>query len=441
MSLKKKTIQLNPSQLLVLVFGISIIIGAILLKLPFATNGSIRWIDALFIATSAMTVTGLATVDPSTTFTVFGQIVIAVLIQVGGLGIMSFAVLIFIVLGKKIGIKERLLMQQALNQTSVGGVIKLVKYLFVFSFTIEMIAMLFLAIRWVPEYGVQKGLFYSFFHAISAFNNAGFALWSDNLIQYVGDPIVNIVISSLFIIGGIGFTVLIDIWKKRRFKDYSLHTKLMIVGTLILNVVSMLFIFIAEYSNPGTLGNLSLSEKLWASYFQAVSPRTAGFNTIDLSHLNDTTSFFMIILMFIGAGSGSTGGGIKLTTAVVITLATISFLRGKNGITIARRSIAESYIGKVLAITIISLSFVIVSILILSMTERASFIQIVFEVVSAFGTVGLTLGMTSSLSFIGKLVIVFVMFLGKLGPLTMVFSFATRSKQKVRYPSEDILTG
>jgi trk system potassium uptake protein TrkH len=437
----KKVIKLNPSQLLVLIFVVSIIVGTILLKLPFSTHQSIKWVDALFIATSAMTVTGLATVDPGSTFTTLGQFIIALLIQIGGLGIMSFAVLIFIMLGKKIGLKERLIMQHALNQTSVGGVIKLVKYLFIFSFTIEMIAMVFLAIRWVPQFGFSKGLFYSFFHSISAFNNAGLALWPDNLIQYVGDPLINIVISTLFIIGGIGFTVLVDIWHKRSFRKFSLHTKLMVVGTLVINVITMLFIFCVEYSNPNTLGELSIGKKLWAAYFQAVSPRTAGFNTIDIGSLDETTIFIMIILMFIGAGSGSTGGGIKLTTALVIGLATISFLRGKSEIVISRRTINSGYILKALSITMVSIVFVIIATVMLNLTEKAPFIELMFEVVSAFGTVGLSTGITAELTPIGKQIIIFIMFVGKLGPLTLMFSLAKPSKEKIRYPQEDILTG
>ncbi|WP_175640544.1 TrkH family potassium uptake protein [Metabacillus schmidteae] len=438
----KKFIKLNPSQLLVIVFVVSITVGTCILKLPFSTYEGIKWIDAIFISTSAMTVTGLATVDPATTFTTFGQFIIAVLIQIGGLGIMSFAVLIYIMIGKKIGLKERLLMQHALNQTSVGGIIKLVKYLFVFSITIELIAMIFLAIRWIPQFGWAQGLFFSFFHSISAFNNAGFALWSDNLIQYVGDPLVNIVISILFIIGGIGFTVLVDVWKKRKFKKLSLHTKLMIIGTFIINTVAMLFIFCLEYSNPNTIGDLTLGDKLWASYFQAVSPRTAGFNTIDIGSMDETTLFFMIILMFIGAGSGSTGGGIKLTTALIIGLATISFLRGKTNIVILRRTINSVFLLKALAISMISIVFVIIGIFLLNITEKdASFIDIMFEVVSAFGTVGLSAGLTGTLTSVGKQLIIFIMILGKLGPLTLMFSLATPSKEKIRYPEEDILTG
>ncbi|MDQ0857492.1 trk system potassium uptake protein TrkH [Bacillus sp. V2I10] len=437
----QKMIRFNPSQLLVIVFAAGIILGAVLLKLPIATHDSIRWLDALFISASAMTVTGLATVDPGSTFTTFGQTIIAILIQLGGLGIMSFAILTYMVLGKKIGIKERLVMQQALNQTSIGGVVNLVKYLFLFSIMIEFIAMVFLSFRWVPEFGWSKGLFFSFFHAISAFNNAGFSLWPDNIIRYVNDPLVNIVISCLFIIGGIGFTVLLDVWKKRKFSKFSLHTRIMLVGTLVINVIAMLFIFFVEYSNPETLGELSSGGKLLASYFQAVSPRTAGFNTLDMASLDEATLFLMIILMFIGGGSASTAGGIKLTTAIIIVLATITFLRGKEDITIGRRSIHSRYILKALAIAMFSLMFVIIAIFVLTISEKATFMEILFETVSAFGTVGLSMGITGNLTDLGKEVIIVIMFIGKVGPLTLLFTLTKPQKQKIKYPNEDILTG
>lgn len=439
--MNRKYIRLNPSQLLLLVFLFFIILGTILLKLPFATTESVSWTDALFTATSAMTVTGLAVVDTGTAYTLFGQLVILMLIQVGGLGIMSFAVLIFIMLGKKIGFKERLLIQQALNQTSLGGVIKLVKNLFIYSLTIELVAMLLLAIRWVPEYGWGKGMYYSFFHSISAFNNAGFSIWSDSLMGYVGDPLVNLVISFLFILGGIGFTVLVDMWKKRSFKKLSLHSKLMIVGTLALNVFATIIVFSMEYNNPATLGPLSLGEKFWGAYFQAVTPRTAGFNSLDIGSLHEATITLMLLLMFVGAGSASTGGGIKLTTFLVIVLSVVTFLKGKNQITIGRRAIKDEIIFRSLAISAISVLFIFLAVLLLNITEPIPFLELLFEVISAFGTVGLSMGITADLSTIGKIIIVFIMFLGKLGPLTFAFSLAKQEQEKIRYPSEDVLTG
>ncbi|WRP06120.1 TrkH family potassium uptake protein [Rossellomorea aquimaris] len=440
--MKHKVIRLSPPQLLVVTFLFFIIVGMGLLKLPFATTESITWLDALFTTTSAMTVTGLAVVDTGDAFTLFGEVIIMSLIQIGGLGIMSFAVLIFMMLGKKIGFKERLLLQQALNQTSVGGVIKLVKYLFIFSFLVEGFAVLLLASEWVPEFGWRRGLYVSIFHSISAFNNAGFSLWSDSLMGYVGNPIVNITISFLFIVGGIGFTVLVDLWKSKTIRRLSLHTKIMIVGTFVINVFAFMMIFILEYNNPNTLAQLPLLDKLFASYFQAVTPRTAGFNSIDYGSMERSTLLLTILLMFIGAGSASTGGGIKLTTFVVISLSVFAFLKEKREIRIFRRTIDQNYIFKALAVSMISVLLVFTALFFLDMTEKnASFLSILFEVVSAFGTVGLSMGITGSLTAIGKWIIIIVMFVGKLGPLTLAFSLSRPDKEKIRYPKEDILTG
>ncbi|UTE77271.1 MULTISPECIES: TrkH family potassium uptake protein [unclassified Rossellomorea] len=440
--MKQKVIRLSPPQLLVVTFLFFIILGMGLLKLPFATTEQISWLDALFTTTSAMTVTGLAVVDTGGAFTLFGEVVVMSLIQIGGLGIMSFAVLIFMMLGKKIGFKERLLLQQALNQTSVGGVIKLVKYLFIFSFIVEGFAVLLLATEWVPEFGWKRGLYVSIFHSISAFNNAGFSLFSDSLMGYVGSPIINLTISFLFILGGIGFTVLVDLWKSKTIRQLSLHTKIMVIGTFLINVIAFMMIFVLEFNNPNTLAQLPLSDKIFASYFQAVTPRTAGFNSLDYGSMERSTLLFTILLMFIGAGSASTGGGIKLTTFVVISLSMIAFLKEKKEIRIFRRTIDQAHIFKALALSMISVLLVFTALFFLEMTEHdVSFLSIVFEVVSAFGTVGLSMGITGSLSAIGKCIIIVVMFAGKLGPLTLAFSLSRPDKEKIRYPKEDILTG
>ncbi|MCF7619651.1 TrkH family potassium uptake protein [Bacillus sonorensis] len=439
--MKFKSVQASPSQLLVLVFLFFILLGTLLLKLPLATHVPMSWIDTLFTAASAMTVTGLAVVDTGRDFTLFGQLMILILIQVGGLGIMSFAVLIFIMLGKKIGLKERLLIQQSLNQTSIGGIIKLIRSLFFYSFSIEILAMAILAFQWVPEYGWNRGMFYSLFHSVSAFNNAGFSIWPDSLMRYEGNPLVNIVITLLFITGGIGFTVLSDIWHKRNFKQLSLHSKLMIWGTFIINIMAMIIVFSLEYQNQKTLGTLPLDEKLWGSYFQAVTPRTAGFNTLDIGSLHESTLTLMLLLMFVGAGSASTGGGIKLTTFIVILLSAASFLKGKNRISIARKTIKDKAVIRSLAISTISILFILSAVFILNITEPKPFLHILFEIVSAFGTVGLSMGITAELSPVGKLLIAFIMFLGKLGPLTLAFSLARPEQENIRYSSEDILTG
>ncbi|MBP3949857.1 TrkH family potassium uptake protein [Bacillus suaedae] len=436
-----KQIQMSPPQILAISFLTAILLGTVLLMLPFSTTEPISWVDALFTATSATTVTGLAVVDTGTIFTIFGQIVILILIQIGGLGLMTFAVLIIVVLGKKIGLKERILMQEALNQTSIGGVIRLVKILFIFAFSIEAIAVILLAIRWVPEYGWGYGIYTSIFHAVSSFNNAGFSLWPDNLMRYVGDPVVNIVISLLFILGGIGFTVLSDLWRTKYFHQLSLHTKLMLIGTFVINTVAMLVIFSLEYSNPSTLGALNFHDKLWASYFQAVTTRTAGFNSLDIGSMTDGSIVFMLLLMFIGAGSASTGSGIKLTTFIVIVMAVITFLKGRNETVIFNRTIKNQIIIRSLAIVIMSLMVIFLTIFALSITENAPFLMIIFEVFSAFGTVGLSMGLTADLTSLGKEIIIVLMFIGRIGPLTLAFSLAKTQKSSIRYPDGEVFTG
>ncbi|WP_221567794.1 TrkH family potassium uptake protein [Alkalihalobacillus sp. TS-13] len=438
---RRYVINFSPPQFLSLIFLFFIILGTCLLRLPNATTGGITWMDAFFTATSAMTVTGLIVVDTGQAFTFFGEIIILFLIQIGGLGIMTFAVLIFLLLGKKIGVKERLLVKQALNQTNIGGVIYLVKRLFFFSIIIETIAALFLFLYWAPHMGWKHGLYSAIFHSISAFNNAGFSIYSDSLIRFVGDPIVNLIISILFIVGGIGFTVLFDIFKTSHYRKLSLHSKLMLVGTLITNILAIFIIFILEYNNPGTLGNLSFSNKVWASYFQGVVPRTAGFNTIEIGNMDEATLFLIMILMFIGAGSASTGGGIKLTTFLAMVLSVITFLKRKEDIMVFRRSITDRIIVRSLAISIIGIFVIFLGVFILDITENAPFIAILFETISAFGTVGLSMGLTGDLTEVGKLVILCIMFVGKIGPLTLAFSLAYPDQNGIRYPKEEILTG
>ncbi|AKG05300.1 Ktr system potassium transporter B [Salimicrobium jeotgali] len=435
------TNKLNPPQIIISIFIGLIAIGTLLLSLPIANTEGISFIDALFTATSAMTVTGLIVVDTGTAYTLFGQIVILALIQLGGLGIMTFAVLIYVAVGKKIGIKQRLLLKQALNQSAIGGVVRLAIRLLIFSIIVETIAVIFLSLKWIPEMGLGQGIYASIFHSISAFNNAGFSIWSDSLSAYAVSPVVNIVISFLFIIGGIGFTVVFDMWNSKEFTHLALQTKLMIVGTLTINVLSFFIIFFLEYNNPNTLANLSSLGKIQAAYFQAVTPRTAGFNTLDIGQMEEASLFFIITLMFIGGGSASTAGGIKLTTALAILLATISFFKDKERVTIYRRSLTYHVILKALALTVGSMCVVIITIFILDLTENAPFLMIVFESVSAFGTVGLSMGLTGSLTTIGKFVIILTMLIGKLGPLTFAFAFAKQSPDPIKYPSEEILTG
>ena len=436
-----KVVNLSPPQIIMLVYIVIILIGTLLLKLPFATIHGLSFLNALFTSTSAMTVTGLSVVSIPGTFTLFGQIIILLLIQMGGLGIMTFAIFFFILLGRKIGLKQRILMQQSMNQTEIGGIIYLAKRLLIYSIVIELIGTLFLTLRWGPEVGWLKGFYIALFHSVSAFNNAGFSTWTGGLNRFANDPTVNIVITFLFMIGGIGFTVLIDAWSKKRFKRLSLQSKIMIVGTVIINLLSIIAVFILEYSNPHTLGPLPFHDKIWVSYFQGTMPRTAGFSTIDISSLHHPTVLLMCLLMFIGAGSGSTGGGIKLTTFVTMLLCVVYFLRGKADVVIFKRTIPQSTIIRALAITFLSCGVIFIAMLILDVTEKAPFLEIMFETVSAFSTTGASLGLTPHLSLLGRIIIILVMLIGKLGPLTFAFSFSQQQTTLIRHPKENILTG
>ncbi|HET7578362.1 MAG TPA: TrkH family potassium uptake protein [Bacillales bacterium] len=437
----KQRKKLSPPQILVLGFLALITAGAILLKLPIATTQPITWLDAFFTATSATDVTGLIVLDTATAFTLFGKIVILCLIQIGGLGIMTFAILIFLLMGKKISFKQRLVIQNALNQSTSGGIVKLVKTVLLFTLSIEGIGALLLAIYWIPKMGWGKGIFFSIFHTISAFNNAGFALWSHNLLRWVSDPIVNIVICALIIIGGLGFTVLVNLLGARHLHDLSLHTKFMLVGTLLINAFAFVMIFALEFNNPGTLGHLSLGGKMWGAFFQAVTTRTAGFNTVPIGNLREATLFLMILLMFVGGGSTSTAGGIKVTTFIALLMSVAKILRGEKDAVAFGRTIKDSIFMKAFALVVASLTFIFIAIFILTLTENASFIHIAFEVVSAFGTVGLSAGLTAHLSVAGQIVIMFMMFIGKLGPLTLVFSLAAPEVKKIRYPEGKLFIG
>ncbi|ALC85023.1 Ktr system potassium transporter B [Bacillus sp. FJAT-22090] len=439
--IKKKRIVVSPPVIIAGSFLFLIMIGTLCLKLPFATTTYISWTDALFVATSATTVTGLSVFDPGTTLTLFGEIVLMILIQCGGIGLMTFAVAILILLKKKIGLQNRIYMQESFNQESIGGIIKLVKLILSFVLSVQLFAIIILSIHWIPTFGFKDAVYISIFHVISAFNNAGFSLFPDNLIEFANDPIVNIVITALFIIGGIGFTVLYDIHQKKSFKEWSLHTKMMIIGTIIINVVAVCIVFILENDNPATIGNMPLYEKVMVSYFQGVSPRTAGFNTLNYGDMEDPTILLTMVLMFIGAGSASTASGIKLTTFIVIILATLAFLRQRGEPELFGRSIRLDIVIRSLAIATIGLFIVLSFIFLLTITENIPFLPLAFEVVSAFGTVGLSMGITAQLSDIGEVLLCMVMFVGRIGPLTLFFLLMKPKKVHYRYPYDQVFTG
>ncbi|MGF7059557.1 TrkH family potassium uptake protein [Brassicibacter mesophilus] len=440
-------LKLNPAQVLVLGFAGLILIGATLLNLPLASidGKSIGFIDALFTSASAVCVTGLVVVNTAAHWTIFGKIIILVLIQICGLGFMTMATLVALLLGKKITLKERLIMQEELNQFTLSGLVKLTRYVIISTLIIEGVGAVFLATRFIPTYGPLKGAWFSLFHSISAFCNAGFDLTGESIMPFVSDTIVNFTIGLLVIIGGLGYTVYIDLTVNRSIRKCSLHTKLVLFITIALLLLGFIFIFAVEYNNPDTLGNLSFGGKILASVFQSIVPRTAGFNSIDMASVTNATAFLIIIFMFIGGSPGSTAGGIKTTTFGAIILGIISVLKGNDDVEIYKKRIPHLLIYRALAITGIGLLLVIFVTMVLTITESGySFMDVLFETTSAFGTVGLSRGLTPNLSTIGRLIITLTMFAGRVGPLTMVFALAKKQKEnkgKYRYPEERILVG
>lgn len=441
----KKT-NLSPMQVLVLSFFGVILMGTLLLMLPISTisGHSTKFLDALFTSTSAVCVTGLVVVDTGTYWSYFGKTIILLLIQVGGLGFMTMTTMVAILLGKKIGLKNRILMQEALNQFSLSGIIRLTKYVVLFTLVIEFIGAALLSIRFIPMYGFLKGAYFSIFHSVSAFCNAGFDLMGNfgSITAFAEDNFVTLVIGILLIIGGLGFAVLVDLIRTRDYNKMSLHTRLVLLVTGVLLGFGMLLMFILEYNH--TLSNFNFADKLTASFFLSASPRTAGFNTVDLTALTMPAKFLTIVLMFIGGSPGSTAGGIKTTTFGMMFLTIIAVIRGEEDIHFMRRRISKQVINKGLSVIFISIFVVTAIIFGLSITETGfSMEEIIFEVFSAFGTVGLSLGITPNLSHIGKILITFLMFFGRVGPLTIVLAISSKGDNKplLRYPEGKIIVG
>ena len=441
-----KNKDLNPSIILVIGFAAVIFIGAILLNLPIASqnNQSVGFVNALFTSTSAICVTGLIVVNTAAHWSIFGQVVIMALIQIGGLGFMTMATLLALLMGKRIGLKTRIIMQEELGQFTISGVVRLTIRIIQATFIIEGIGAILLAIRFIPDYGLGKGIYFGIFHSVSAFCNAGFDIIGNSLENYVGSPIINFTIMGLIIIGGIGFTVVIDVLRTKKMKSFSLHTKLVLVVTGSLIISGFVFFFLLEYNNI-TMSGLSLPDKMLAAMFQSVTPRTAGFNTIPTGALRDSSKFLTIIYMFIGGSPGSTAGGIKTATFGVIIFAIYMEIIGKEDVEFSRRRISFETVSRSLAILVIALTLVSVVTVILSLVEpQFKFIDIIFETVSAFGTVGLSTGLTGDLSTAGKIIISITMFIGRVGPITVATAIAERhtgQKALIRYPEGKIFVG
>jgi trk system potassium uptake protein TrkH len=446
-----KKFKISQTQAIVIGFAAIIFAGCILLNLPISTKTgySIGFINALFTATSAVCVTGLVVVDTYTHWSFFGQVIILLLIQIGGLGFMTLATLFSLALGRKISFKERLLIAESLNQYSPQGMVKLIKDILLGTMIFEGIGAIILSIRFAGQYGIKDGIFKGIFHSISAFCNAGFDLMGGNgqfssFSTYVEDPVVNLTIMALVIIGGLGFAVWEDVYKTRNFSEFRVHTKLVLVTTTILLVSGFIFFMALEYSNTETLQPLSLKGKVLASMFQSVTPRTAGFNTLSLPDLTNASKLITMVLMFIGGSPGSTAGGIKTTTAGVLLFAVISVLRGCKDVNVFKKRLEIEVIIRSLAIVLLSLFVIISTTIVLSVFENATLFEYLFESTSAFGTVGLSMGITPTLGRIGKLALIITMFMGRVGVLTMGMAVNIRiqkSDTKLKYPIEKILVG
>lgn len=444
---------MEPARVMVIGFGILILFGAIILNLPISTQKgeSIGFLNALFTSTSAVCVTGLVVVDTGTYWSEFGQFVIITLIQTGGLGFMTIATMFSLLTRKRINLRERLLIQESLNQVDLSGLVKLTRYIIMMTFAIEGIGALLLSMVYIPRFGLGKGIWYSIFHSISAFCNAGFDLMGpvsgqySSLTYFVDSTLINVVICGLIILGGIGFPVLLDVINNKKYSKLNVHSKIVINTTGILILIGFLFIFIAEFNNKDTLGTLNIKEKFLSSLFQSVTLRTAGYNTIDLTLLSESTLFLMLILMLIGASPASTGGGLKTTTIATLFLTVKSFIIGKEDIEVYQRRISDATVKKSLGIFFIGVFISLFGTLMLTIVNPGfTLLESSFEVISAYATVGLSIGGTPSLTYFGKIIIIILMFLGRVGSLTIfiaLLSKNSRIKSKIRYPEGKIIVG
>ncbi|MDQ6599221.1 Trk family potassium uptake protein [Bacillus salipaludis] len=445
--MQRKKFYLDPPKVLVLGFALIILIGALLLTMPISTtNGQgLSFLNALFTATSATCVTGLVVVDTGTTFTIFGQLVILSMIQIGGLGFMTFATLFAFLIGKRISLKERILLQESLNNLSMEGIVRLARRILIFTAVIELAGAILLTLRFSLDMPLGKAIYFGIFHSISNFNNAGFDLMGEfhSLTSYVDDPIVVLTICSLITLGGIGFIVMNEIYEFRVSKRLSLHTKVVLMTSLFLLVVGTIGVFSFEYANPKTLKPLSFLGKFLGALFQSVTARTAGANTISIGDMTHPSLFLIIILMFIGASPGSTGGGIKTTTFTTLIGAVWSQIRGKEDVIFYRQRIVYETIYKAITVAFSGLFLVVVITMLLTITETGKdFLMILFEATSAFATVGLSMGLTPELSHVGKGLIIFTMFAGRVGPLTIAFAVTMRrNPDAFRYPKGKIMIG
>ena len=440
---------LSTFQIIILGFLVVILIGTVLLMLPFATRGSesASLMDALFTATSATCVTGLVVQDTATSWSGFGQAVILTLIQIGGMGVVTLAVAITIISGKKIGLMQRSTMQESIAAPQVGGIVRLTRFIVTTTFGIELIGAVCMFPVFYKDFGLGKGIWYSVWHSVSAFCNAGFDLMGvrehySSLVSYVTNPVINIVIMLLIIIGGIGFLTWNDIrTHKWHLRKYRMQSKLVFIVTAILLVLPALYFYFIEFSYPQWAG-LSGAQRFWGALFQAVTPRTAGFNTLDLTMMSEPGQAIMTILMLIGGSPGSTAGGMKTTTIAVLILSMLSVFGRREHVEVFDRRVASETVKYAAAVLLMYLVFCLGGGILISSIEQLPMLECIFETGSAIGTVGLTLGLTPDLSLASHIILTVLMYFGRVGGLTVVFAAVSGTKPNVsKAPKEKITVG
>jgi len=437
-----RTINLSPPSLLALGFLGLILIGSLLLMLPIAHHGEISWLDAIFTATSAVTITGLSVVNVGEAYTVFGQIVIMFLLQCGGLGFMTFAILAVMSLAPQLGLKQQVMAQESIGQTSLKKVSFTIKAVFLYSLFFEAIGTLILTLSWLKEYQFSDALFYAAFYSVSAFNNGGFSLFPNSLMSFSGQYLITFTISMLYIIGGIGFLVLMDVKEHKRWRKLSTNSKLILSTILGLNLSAFIVLWLLEASNPQTLGLMSLGDQAVNAWFHATVPRSSGFNSLPMEQMSDASTLVTIFLMFIGGGSLSTAGGIKVGTFIIVVISVISFLRREDEIRLFNHSIPEKTTFKALAVLCITAALIMMGFMSLLILEpEQDFLDLLFEAVSAACTVGLSRGVTEDLQPASLIILMLLMFAGRLGPLTLAYFIATPKKSRLKHPPAEIQIG
>lgn len=449
-----KKIRFSTTQIIMLSFLIAVIIGSGLLAMPISSaNGkAVPYMDALFTATTSICVTGLVTLPTVSTWSFFGQVVILILIQVGGLGIITIMSGLMISLHRKIRMKDRILIQDAFNLNSLSGIVKFIKKVLIGTFIIEGIGAILYMTVFVPEYGV-RGIWISIFNSISAFCNAGIDVMSENsLCDYALNPMINIVTSALIILGGIGYIVWWDVirvfkdiknTKHKCFSKLTLHSKIALSVTGVLILVGAVAFFIFEYNNPLTIKDYSLFDKIQVAFFQSVTTRTAGFATIPQQNLTNASAILSLFLMFIGGSPVGTAGGVKTVTIAVLFFAAFAAIRNKEGVDIFHRTIPKQAISKAVSVVCVSFMIMFISTILLSAVTDASVIDIAYETVSATATVGLTRNLTPTLNLWGKIIVIATMYLGRVGPISLVIAFNTRKEKNniIKNPTEEISIG